>query len=135
MALLFLWIILCSMDIIIQTWGDAFARKTKTHIDEVLLPLFHKTNKVIIVMIAVMWILHLWGVDITPYLAGVGISGLVLGLALQDALKNVFGGIALILDKSFNIGDAIRLESGDTGVVQEIGLRSTKILTYTKWVK
>lgn len=130
MALFFMLIVLRSIDIAITLWGDAFARKTRTHIDEIVLPLFHKTNKVIIVIITFLWILHVWDVNLTPYLAGVGISGLILGLALQDALKNIVGGIALILDKSFALGDAIRLEGGEVGIVKEIGLRTTKILTY-----
>ncbi len=130
MALLFLLIILHIVDIILEAWSTTFARKTKTMFDDVLLPLFHKITKVLFVLIGFLWVLDIWEVDITPYLAGVGISGLVLGLALQDSLKNVFGGISLILDKNFNLGEAIRLESGERGVVQEIGLRSTKILTY-----
>ncbi len=130
LAVLFLLLLSRSVDVAIEAWGMHFAKITKTKIDEVLLPLFHKFTKVVFVIIAFMWVLHLWGIDITPYLAGVGISGLVLGLALQDTFKNVFGGISLILDQNFNIGDAIKLESGEMGVVKEIGLRSTQIVTY-----
>lgn len=129
LALLFLLLLSRIVDVIIETWGMHFAKKTKTRIDEVLLPLFRKIGKVIFVIIGFMWVLHLWGIDITPYLAGVGISGLVLGLALQDSLKNIFGGISLILDKTFNVGDRIKLDSGEVGVVHEVGLRSTKIVT------
>ena len=130
LAIIFVVILSRILDAIIETWGAAFAQKTSTNIDEVLLPLFHRASKFIFVVIASMWILKIWEVDITPYLAGVGIGGLILGMALQDSLKNVFGGISIILDKNFNIGDAIRLESGELGTIQEIGLRSTKMLTY-----
>lgn len=129
MAVVFIFILSRVLDIIIETWGYGFAKQTKTNIDEVLLPLFHRASKVIFVIILLMWILHLWSIDITPYLAGVGIGGVVLGLALQDSLKNVFGGVSLILDKSFNLEDTIQLESGELGRIQEIGLRSTKLLT------
>lgn len=129
MAAVFIFILSRVLDIIIETWGYGFAKQTKTNIDEVLLPLFHRASKVIFVVILLMWILHLWSIDITPYLAGVGIGGVVLGLALQDSLKNVFGGVSLIMDKSFNLEDTIQLESGELGRIQEIGLRSTKLLT------
>ncbi|MBI1968346.1 mechanosensitive ion channel family protein [Candidatus Woesearchaeota archaeon] len=128
-ALLFLYIILRSIDISVEVWGIAFARRTKTRVDDVLLPLLHKVLRVLFVIIGSLWVLHLWEIDITPYLAGVGISGLVLGLALQDSLKNVFGGIMLLLDQTFRIGDKVRLEDGMTGTVHDVGLRSTKLVT------
>ncbi len=130
MAAVFLLIIIRSVDIFIDTWGLAIAQKTKTKIDEVLLPMFHKAGRVIYVIIVLLWILRIWEIDITPYLAGVGISGLVLGLALQDSLKNVFGGISLLLDKTYQIGDKIKLDSGEVGMIHDIGLRSTKLVTY-----
>lgn len=129
MAAVFIFILMRVLDIIIETWGMNFAKQTKTNLDEVLLPLFHRAAKVVFVLILLMWILHIWGIDITPYLAGVGLSGIVLGLALQDSLKNVFGGISLIMDRSFNLGEKIQLESGELGEITEIGLRSTKLLT------
>jgi len=130
MALVFIFILMRSFDIIIETWGVAFAKKTKTNIDEVLMPLFHKAGKVVFVLIALMWILRIWQIDIGPYLAGVGISGIVLGLALQDSLKNILGGITLLLDETFQVNDKIKLESGEVGTIHDIGLRSTKMITY-----
>ncbi len=129
-ALFFILLLSRILGVIIDAWGETLSKKTKTQIDDVLLPLFHKVAKVVFVIIALMWVLNIWNINITPYLAGVGISGLILGMALQDSLKNVFGGISLILDKNFNIGDPIKLESGELGTIQEIGLRSTKMLTY-----
>jgi len=130
MAIVFLFILLRIFDIIIETWGVTIAAKTKTKIDEVILPLFHKVAKVIFFIIAFMWVLDIWKIDITPYLAGVGISGLVLGLALQDAMKNIFGGITLILDKTYQVGDKVKLEDGTSGLIHDIGLRSTKLITW-----
>lgn len=119
-----------AVDVIIIVWGKVIAHKTSTKLDEVLLPLLHKFSKVVFVVIAFMWTLSIWNIDITPYLAGVGISGIVLGLALQDSLKNVFGGVSLIVDGAIKVGDKIRLESGEVGDVIDVGLRSTKIRTY-----
>ncbi len=130
MAALFLLILMRVIDVFIETWGFSIAKKTKTKVDEVLLPLLHKIGKAIYLIIAFLWILKIWDIDITPYLAGVGISGLVLGFALQDTLKNVFGGMSLLLDKTYQIGDKVKLESGEVGVIHDIGLRSTKLVTY-----
>jgi len=130
MALVFIFILSRSFDVIIETWGASFAKKTKTKIDEILLPLFQKATRIVFAIISLMWVLNIWNIDIGPYLAGVGISGLVLGLALQDSLKNVFGGINLLLDKTFILGDKVKLEDGTVGEVHDVGLRSTKIVTF-----
>ncbi len=130
MAIMFVFILLRVFDIIIESWGQTFAKKTDTKLDDVLLPLFHKIGKVVFTLISLMWLLHIWGVDITPYLAGVGISGIVLGLALQDSLKNILGGINLMMDKTYQIGDKIKLESGEVGKIHDIGLRTTKLVTF-----
>ena len=94
MALVFIFILARVLNIVIDVWGKTFAKKTETKLDEVLLPLLHKFSKVVFVIVAIMWVLHIWNIDITPYLAGAGIAGIVFGLALQDALKNVLGGAA-----------------------------------------
>ncbi len=130
MALVLLLIILKAIDIFVETWGITFAEKTETKLDEILLPLLHKGIKVIFVVVGFLLVLNIWGFDITPYLAGVGIGGLVLGFALQDSLKNIFGGITLILDGTYKIGDKVKIESGEVGMIHDIGLRSTKLATY-----
>jgi len=118
------------INIVIDAWGHRFAKKTKSRVDESLLPLFKKVINIVFVLLGILWVLNVWSINITPYLAGLGIGGLVLGLALQDSLKNIFGGISLILDKSFAVGDKIKLESGELGEIVEIGLRSTRLNTY-----
>jgi len=130
MALVFVFILSRAVEVVIEVWGRTLAKKTESKLDDVLLPLFKKAAKVIFLVIALMWVLNVWNINITPYLAGVGISGLVLGFALQDSLKNIFGGITLILDGTFEVDDKIQLESGEVGEVKDIGLRSTKIRTY-----
>jgi MscS family membrane protein len=66
------------------------------------------------------------GIPLSSLLAGAGVVGMALALSAQDVLKNVFGSIMLILDKPFTVGERIALKGYD-GVVEEIGLRSTKI--------
>jgi MscS family membrane protein len=130
MAIVFVFILSRAVDVVIKIWGSLVAHKTNTKLDEILLPLLHKFSKVVFVIVAIMWILSILNINITPYLAGVGISGIVLGLALQSSLKNIFGGVSLIIDGAIKVGDKIRLESGEVGEIIDVGLRSTKIRTY-----
>jgi MscS family membrane protein len=65
-------------------------------------------------------------IEIKTLLAGLSVGGLAVGLAAQDTLGNLFGAVAIFLDKPFQIGDRIKVESVD-GTVEGIGLRSTRI--------
>jgi MscS family membrane protein len=81
-------------------------------------------------MIAAMVLLlqggqHL-GIPLSSLLAGAGVVGAALALSAQDVLKNIFGSVMIILDKPYAVGERIRIKGYD-GVVEEIGLRSTKI--------
>ena len=118
------------IDIFIDVWGIAWAKKTASSIDDALLPLFHKTSKVLFLIFCTVIVLKVWGFNISGLLAGVGIAGMVLGLALKDSLANIFGGISLVMDKSITVNDKVKLSSGEVGVIQDIGLRSTKLKTY-----
>lgn len=118
-----------SLTLFIDIWAKNFAQKTKTKIDEQLLPLIKKTLKVILVLICALFILKEWGVNIGPLLASLGIAGIAIGLALQPTLSNIFAGIALIVDRNFKKGDAIEID-GISGVIEDIGLRTTRIKTF-----
>ncbi|HLD89132.1 MAG TPA: mechanosensitive ion channel family protein, partial [Candidatus Nanoarchaeia archaeon] len=98
-------------------------------LDEQFLPLIHWTMKAIILIITAIVILKEWQLDITPLLAGLGIAGLVIGLALKPTLENVLGGISMVFDKNLKVGDVIQLDSGEIGTVNDIGFRSTKLIT------
>jgi len=111
-----------------------YAAKTKSDLDDEILPLSHKFIRILIFIIAGMCILNVYGVDIGPVLASLGIAGLAVGLALQPTLGNIFSGISIISDKTIKRGDRLRLESGEEGIVYDIGLRSTKIETFDKQV-
>ena len=68
------------------------------------------------------------GIDVTTMIAGLGIGGLALALAAQDVIKNVFGGVMILLDKPFQVGDRVQVNGFD-GNIEEVGLRSTRIRT------
>lgn len=118
-----------SIDAIIGTVGKKWAEKTESTIDDELLPLFSKVSVALVFTFAFILILKVWEIDITGVLAGLGVVGIALGLAFQDSLKNIFGGIFLILDKNIKMGDVIKIDSGEIGEVTDIGLRSTRLKT------
>ncbi len=77
---------------------------------------------------AALVIAWVWNRDLGGFLATLGIGSIVLGLALQDTLGNVFAGIALLFERPFSVGDWIKV--GDSiGVVIEINWRSVRIRT------
>ena len=94
--------------------------------NELLIPLVSKSVKIFIAIMAVLVTLDNLGFNIGTLLAGVSISGLALGLAAQDTVGNLFGAAAVFVDKPFKIGDRVQLNGVD-GVVEEMGLRSTRI--------
>lgn len=124
------YIISKSLNIIIEEWGKSVCKRTKSNLDDQLLSLFHKIINITIIIIAILVILSQWGIKITPILASLGIAGIALGLALQNTLGNVFGGVQMILDENMDIGDQVKIGSDISGTVDEIGIRSTKIVTF-----
>ena len=104
------------------------SEKSDTSFDNHLIPVIQKAVRVIIWSLGVVIGLDNIGFDITAMIAGLGIGGLALALAAQDSVKNIFAGIMIFLDKPFKIKDRIKIDGHD-GVVEEVGLRSTRIRT------
>jgi MscS family membrane protein len=73
---------------------------------------------------------HYLGIPITTLLASAGVGGLAVALAAQDTVKNLFGTIMLMADKPFRVGERI-VAAGYDGVVENIGLRSTRLRLLT----
>ena len=93
--------------------------------------LLNKAITVMIFIIAIAVILAYFEIDITPLIAGVGLGALAIGLALQSTLSNFFAGVHLISDRPINVGDFIELDENTTGIVEDIGWRSTRIKMLT----
>ena len=80
----------------------------------------------IFLIITALILLQLNGVDVSSFLAGLGIVGIVVGLALQDWLKDIIRGISILSDSYFSVGDVVKY-NGIEGKVLVIGLKTTKI--------
>lgn len=102
--------------------------KSEGGADNYILPVLSKAVKGVIWTFGIIIGLDNIGFDITAMIAGLGIGGLALALAAQDSVKNIFAGIMIFLDKPFKLKDRIQIEGFD-GVVEEVGLRSTRIRT------
>ncbi len=111
-------------------WIEDWAVRTESTADDRMIPLIEKILKAIVIILAIIFIFSAWDVNISPLLATAGIAGLAVGLAVKDSLANILGGLQLVLDKTFKVGDKVQLESGELGVILDIGLRTTKLKTY-----
>jgi MscS family membrane protein len=107
------------------------ARRTDSRLDDQLIPLFRKAAKIFMSVLAVIFVIQNLGYSVASLVAGLGIGGLALALAAQQTLSNLFGSITILVDRPFAVGDWI--EGTDfEGIVEEIGLRSTRIRTFAK---
>ena len=92
-------------------------------------PLFENVVKVAVLLLGGYAALRVWSFDISGLLAAGGIAGLAIGFAARDTLANVFAGVFIFADRPYEVGDFVTLDTGERGVVTQIGLRSTRLLT------
>lgn len=113
-------------EVLLGLWREKIASAQDRVFAEQLFPLLSKLAKAGIVVAAVVLTADNLDIKITSLLAGLSVGGLALGLAAQDTVANLFGALAIFLDKPFHLDDVIRVE-GVEGAVESIGLRSTRI--------
>ena len=110
---------------------ENFFKKRKSEIGLSFVPFFSKFIKTSVVIIGFILIVQEWGYNIGAIITGLGIGGLAVALAAKDTLANMFGGITIIMDRPFKIGDWVKIGSTE-GIVEDIGFRSTRIRTFEK---
>lgn len=111
---------------ILKVYLMLLAAKTPSKMDDQLVPVAIRVLKAIVVCVAAIHMLSLFGVNVTALIAGASIGALAIALAAQDTFKNLFGSVMIFLDKPFQIGDYIQFGSIE-GTVEEVGFRSTRI--------
>ncbi|MBD3204064.1 mechanosensitive ion channel [Candidatus Woesearchaeota archaeon] len=124
----FAWFFLRFIDSLIVQYLMPLTKKTDSDLDDHLVPLIRKIIKVILIAMAIIMLLSNLGYDVTSIIAGLGIGGLAFALAAKDLLANLFGGLTIITDKPFKLGQWVNIGE-HTGEVVEIGLRSTRLRT------
>lgn len=112
-----------------QGFEHAVSRSRSQHKGgESILVLMQRITHIVLLTIALLVVLSLFGFNVKTTLAGLGIGGLAIALAAQKTLENLIGGISLLMDKAIHVGDFCRI--GDQlGTVEDIGLRSLKLRT------
>lgn len=85
------------------------------------------SSKILVFAVGTATILEIWGIKVGPILAGFGLVGAAVALGAQDLFKNLIGGIFIIAEERFKIGDRIIAPGVCEGEVENIGLRTTKI--------
>lgn len=115
---------------LVEVLGAWLSKATAGHpgaLDRTLVPLLIKTVRVVLVTLLIVILLEsALGINITGFIAGIGLIGLALSLAAKDSLQNLFGALTIYLEQPFQVGDVIRF-GGSFGTVEEIGLRATTV--------
>jgi MscS family membrane protein len=114
------------VDLLLGLWREKVVSPQDKVFANQLIPLISKTAKIAIVIAAALLTAENLNWEIKSLLAGLSVGGLALGLAAQDTVANLFGAVAVFLDKPFYVGDRIRVDAVD-GTVELIGLRSTRL--------
>jgi MscS family membrane protein len=112
---------------VIIRYGQTWANNTDSRIDDIVVPIVNLFGTIFLFLSSLLFTLSYWGVNITSLLVSAGLAGVIIGLALQDNLTNMFSGINLIMDAPFKINDLIVLDNGKICKVEKFGLRATQL--------
>lgn len=115
---------------VLDWYGERWGKLVSGRIHEEFAPLFRRLIIILVYTIAIVFVLKHFNQDISSLIVSLGVGSLAIALAAKDTLANMISGFMIMTDRPFRIGDRIQLESGEKGDVYDIGLRSTKILTF-----
>jgi len=125
---LYVWLLFNLTDSVSEVQIEQADKRSKEYSKELAL-LAVKVIKSLIVLFALTLILSHFGINVTAIVSTLGIGGLAFAMAAKDSLSNFFGGLNIMIDRIFKMGDWIKVEAVE-GTVVEIGLRSTTIRTF-----
>ncbi len=106
------------------------APRTESTLDQRLVPLFRRVAVGLVYGLGAVLTLDQLGINIGPLIAGLGLGGLAVALAIQPTLANLFAGTYVMTEGVVNSGDYIELQGGVGGYVVDVGWRSTRIRTW-----
>ncbi len=111
---------------VLIAYGKQWAKKRKTPIFDVIWPLASRLGAILIVVVGASALAGLFGLNLTAFIAGMGVLGIAIAFAAQESLSNFFSGVFLMLDRPFKKGDLVEID-GDRCRIERIGLRSTTL--------
>lgn len=108
------------------------AASTENDLDDRLILFVKRFAGIVLLFLAVLAILEINGIEVSPLLAGAGIAGIAIAFAAKETLSDILAGIFLIADRPMRIGDRVKIEHigthwGGWGDVVDIGLRRTTV--------
>jgi MscS family membrane protein len=127
-TIIYLWIIFKVLDSVVVVQLDKFSQKNR-ELRKELVNLGIQISKGLFIIIAVSLLLNRFGISITALMSTLGIGGLAFALAAKDSLSNLLGGVTLLVDNVFSLGDWVKIGEVE-GTAVQIGLRSTTIRTF-----
>jgi small-conductance mechanosensitive channel len=123
-------------------WGRAWFRATKAILQAMeaederyhksqsrTVPLYEMGIKLFLMGLFIYLFFLVWGIDATAWIASAGIIGIAVGFAAKDTLANLISGVSIVADAPYKIGDYIVLDTGERGMVTNLGIRSTRLLS------
>lgn len=119
------------MDQIITLGLSRFRKKIQFEASEILKKFLLRMYHAVVIIVAITMVADQFGINVNSIIAGFGIAGLAVALAAQETIANIFGGVTVIFDKPFDVGDLI-LTGNVEGVVEDINFRTTRIRTLSK---
>lgn len=125
---LYIYLLFNIINSVVAVHAEQAERHNKAYSKELVL-LLVKGLKGLVFLIILTFLLSHFGINITAILSTLGIGGLAFAMAAKDSLSNFFGGLNIMIDRIFKMGDWIKVGSVE-GTVVEIGLRSTTIRTF-----
>jgi MscS family membrane protein len=129
MTVAFAWATIRGVALIFDWWADRLTNAGQESATVLLQPAKRISQIAIALLAALVWLDNI-GFNVGTILAGLGVGGLAVALALQDTIKNFIGSIMILVDRPYQVGQRIVVKGHD-GVVEDVGLRSTKMRLLT----
>jgi len=133
LVFVFFWGLIRAVDVVIEALTDV-SKKQGSGSMTGFAPLLKRSVRIFLVVVGVIMVLDNLGFNIGGVLTTLGIGGAAFAFAAKDTIANLYGSLALVLDRPFKVGDWIQVGDVVDGDVEEIGLRSTKVRTWPKTV-
>jgi small-conductance mechanosensitive channel len=131
MIFLVTWLLWVVLDTAIQETlkpplNKRSARQPSTRL-RTILPMLRNAIKIILLVICVITTMANLGINVTPLLAGAGVVGLAIGFGSQQLVQDVITGLFIIIEDTISIGDWVVLDSGHSGTVESLTIRTLRL--------
>ena len=126
------WLGIKLIDKLVDKLSEVLKKRDDNNILLRFMPLLRKVTKILFAFVFLVFVLQMYGFSVSTLVTGIGVGGVVFGLAAQKTIINIFGSVSLIVDNAYKVGDYIAVSASVgkndvEGFVEDITLRSTKI--------